>query len=225
MNELFDRYHAVQAKIHDACKVAGRNIEDVTLVAVSKFHPIGAIAAVASYGQKDFGENYIQEALAKIAQLPQLNWHAIGNIQSKKAKDIVGKFQLLHALSSHSLCEELAKRMSPHEKQDVLIQVNIGHEDQKSGILPENMLEYTQKIKAYANIQISGFMCIPPFNDDACATRPYFTKMRQLRDHIEKELDIVLPHLSMGMSGDFTEAICEGATIIRVGTDIFGQRT
>ncbi len=224
MSQLFENYHRVKKNISLACQKAQRDENHVKLIAVSKFHPIESIVEVASYGQKDFGENYIQEALEKITVRPDLTWHAIGPIQSKKTKDIVGKFSLIHTLATPSFLQELIKRVPQDSVQELLLQVNIGREEQKSGLLPEDCLDFMRQILPLQHLKVVGLMCLPPFNDDAEVTRPYFRQMRELRDSLVKELDTHLPHLSMGMSGDFQVAIEEGATIIRVGTDIFGQR-
>ncbi len=224
VSDLLERYTKVCEEIRIACKANTLDENSVSLIAVSKFHPIESIEKIASYGQKDFGENYIQEALAKIEQMPNLNWHAIGPIQSKKTKDIVGKFTLLHTLATESFQKELEKRVPSDAPQEVLLQINIGKEDQKAGILPEQALPFLEKTLLAKNIRVTGLMCLPPLHEDPEVTRPYFIQMRQLRDNLEKELRIKLPQLSMGMSGDFKVAIAEGATIIRVGTDIFGSR-
>lgn len=224
MSDLFERYHKVREQITLACKVAAKDESTIRLIAVSKFHPIESIREIASYGQKDFGENYIQEALEKIEEMPTLNWHAIGPIQSKKTKDIIGKFTLLHTLATKSFQQELEKRVPHDTPQEVLLQINIGKEEQKAGLLPDEALEFLKNILPAKNIIVTGLMCLPPYHENPEITRPYFIQMRQLRDNLENELRIKLPELSMGMSGDFNVAIEEGATIIRVGTDIFGTR-
>lgn len=225
MSELAERYCKVKERIHKACQKAGRSEDSVKLVAVSKFHPIEAVIEVAELGQKEFGENYIQEALEKIAVRPDLNWHAIGPIQSKKAKEIVGKFCLIESLATDSLLAELAKRTKNEASaQEVLLQVNIGREEQKSGLMPEDLLPFAKKVLEIPTLKLSGLMCLPPLDDNPENTRPYFVELRKLKEKLEKELGLDLPHLSMGMSADFPVAIEEGATIIRVGTDIFGAR-
>ncbi len=225
MSELAERYFKVKERVHEACKKAGRKEKEVTLVAVSKFHPIEAIMEVAELGQKEFGENYIQEALEKIALRPDLKWHAIGPVQSKKTKEIIGKFSLIESLASDSLLKELEKRtQNSNQRQDVLLQVNIGREGQKSGLLAEEVLPFAQKVLQIPALKLCGLMCLPPLDDNPEHTRPYFIQLRELKEKIEKELNMTLPHLSMGMSADFPVAIEEGATIIRVGTDIFGPR-
>lgn len=225
MSELSERYFKVKSRISEACKKAGREEQSVKLVAVSKFHPIEAIIEVAELGQKEFGENYIQEALEKIAVRPDLNWHAIGPIQHKKTKDIIGKFSLIESLATDSFLQELSKRTkNANCTQDVLLQVNIGREEQKSGLLPEDLIPFAQKVLAVPTLKLCGLMCLPPLDENPEHTRPYFIQLRELKEKLEKELGIKLPHLSMGMSADFPAAIEEGATIVRVGTDIFGPR-
>lgn len=225
MSELAERYLKVKERVYEACQKAGRKEEEVTLVAVSKFHSIEAIAEVAELGQKEFGENYIQEALEKIALRPDLKWHAIGPIQSKKTKEIIGKFSLIESLASESLLKEFEKRtQNDSKRQDVLLQVNIGREEQKSGLLAEEVLPFAQKLLEIPALKLCGLMCLPPLDNNPEHTRPYFIQLRELKEKVEKELNMTLPHLSMGMSADFPVAIEEGATIIRVGTDIFGPR-
>lgn len=225
MSELSERYLKVKERVREACKKAGRDEQSVKLVAVSKFHPIDAIIEVAGLGQKEFGENYIQEALEKIAVRPDLNWHAIGPIQHKKTKDIIGKFSLIESLATDSFLQELEKRTkNANCTQDVLLQVNIGREEQKSGLLPEDLIPFAQKVLAVPSLKLCGLMCLPPLDENPEHTRPYFIQLRELKEKLEKELGVRLPHLSMGMSADFPIAIEEGATIIRVGTDIFGPR-
>lgn len=229
MSELLDRYESVLLKIKEACHQHGREEKDVQLIAVSKLHSIDAIIEVASFGQKHFGENYVQEALEKISLRPDLTWHAIGPIQSKKAKDIVGKFKIIQSLSTDSLASSLSKRLLAdqvleNQTQDILIQVNIGKEAQKSGVMPEDLISFACMLTKYPQLNICGLMCLPPFDIEPEKTRQYFEQMRILREKLECELGQSLPHLSMGMSGDFPSAIAEGASMIRIGTDIFGTR-
>lgn len=224
MSELSDRYYSVCHTIDEACKNASRNRSEVTLVAVSKLHPIESIKEIAACGQKDFGENYIQEALKKIEEMPDLNWHVIGPIQSKKTKEIINKFDIIHTLASDSLLAELAKRIPENTTQKVLLQINLAREEQKSGLLIEDIPPFMEKALQVKQIDIAGLMCMPPFDIPAETTRAYFAQMRKLKEKMETYYGINLPHLSMGMSHDFEDAIKEGATIIRVGTDIFGVR-
>lgn len=225
MSELAERYNNVKERIRIACQNAGRSEDSVTLVAVSKFHSIDDIIEVANLGQKEFGENYVQEALEKIAIRPDLKWHAIGPIQSKKTKEIIGKFTLIESLATDSFLAELEKRTkNSNQIQEVLLQVNIGREEQKSGLLPEDVIDFAKKVLLVPTLKLVGLMCIPPLDLEPEHTRPFFKELREIKENLEKELSISLPHLSMGMSADFPIAIEEGATIIRVGTDIFGPR-
>ena len=225
MSELAERYNNVKERIRIACQNAGRSEDSVTLVAVSKFHSIDDIIEVANLGQKEFGENYVQEALEKIAIRPDLKWHAIGPIQSKKTKEIIGKFTLIESLATDSFFAELEKRTkNSNQIQEVLLQVNIGREEQKSGLLPEDVIDFAKKVLLVPTLKLVGLMCIPPLDLEPEHTRPFFKELREIKENLEKELSISLPHLSMGMSADFPIAIEEGATIIRVGTDIFGPR-
>lgn len=219
----------------EAERMSGRNPGEVQLVAVSKFHPAAAIAALARFGQRDFGENYMQEARAKQVELARLslNWHAIGPIQTNKAKDAAGHFALIHTLASLGLAKALARRLPEGTRQDVLIQVNIGEEPQKSGVNPAELFVFVEALLKSGLVQedantpglcVRGLMCLPPHCGEAEAARPYFVRLRTLRDALCQRFGLALPELSMGMSGDYVQAIEEGATIIRVGTEIFGPR-
>lgn len=230
---LAARYATVCRRLQEAVRKAGRDRDEVTLVAVSKYHPAEAVAAVAALGQRDFGENYVQEALQKQAALAGagLRWHCIGHVQSKKAKDVAGRFTLIHTVDTLKLAQNLHKNMCRPEDdgacvtpQDVLLQVNIGDEAQKSGVSGDDVARLAEGVMGLQGLRLCGLMCLPPFFDDGEAARPFFAALRRQRDDLENRLGITLPHLSMGMSGDFEQAVEEGATIVRVGTDIFGPR-
>ncbi len=232
---LRERWMRVLHGKAEAERLSGRKPEEVRLVAVSKFHPAWAIATLASFGQRDFGENYIQEARAKQAELAHLslNWHAIGHIQTNKARDAAGHFVLIHTLASLELAKALARRLLEGARQYVLIQVNIGEEPQKSGVNPGDLIGFVEALlegglvqedENKAGLCIRGLMCLPPHCGEAEAARPYFVRLRELRDGLCQRFGLILPELSMGMSGDYAQAIEEGATIIRVGTEIFGSR-
>lgn len=247
--QLVERFENVHRRLADAARNAGRLVEDITLVAVSKFHPANSIATIAQVGHMQFGENYVQEALRKQEELRALGlqWHFIGHIQTNKAKDVAGRFALIHTVDSLRLAQSLQKGMqrtlsasctcsenhgadSAHSasgsapKQDILLQVNIGDEPQKSGIAPADVASLAEAVQELSFLRLCGLMCLPPFFDDGEAARPYFARMQRLKEDLEQRLGYALPYLSMGMSGDFVQAIEEGATIIRVGTDIFGSR-
>ncbi|MDL2313425.1 YggS family pyridoxal phosphate-dependent enzyme [Desulfovibrio sp. OttesenSCG-928-C14] len=214
----------------------------------------GLIAGGRVAGPVIFAENYLQEALEKreavaallaaqgpdpagAAQGPQVaaiqapEWHFTGHLQSRKAKGFAGAFALLHTLDSLSLARNLQKEFeknlasgSPARPQPVLLQVNIGREEQKSGLNPEELVSFISELKEFTGLEIKGLMCLPPYFAEGEKSRPYFRELRQLRDRARRESGLDLPELSMGMSHDFEVAIEEGATLVRVGTDIFGER-
>lgn len=227
---LEERLGFVRDRLAAAARRAGRRPEDVTLVAVSKFHPVEAIQTAFACGQRAFGENYVQEALAKQAAFPQLTeqggeWHCIGHVQTNKAKDVAGRFALVHTVDSLKFAETLARRLPGGMKpQGVLIQVNMGDEIQKSGVPETALSELVEGVLNLPALELRGLMCLPPFFDDGEAARPFFARLRVLRDAMSRRFGVPLPELSMGMSGDFIQAIEEGATIVRIGTDIFGPR-
>lgn len=233
MSELEERWRRVLEGKAEAEKAAGREAGSVRLLAISKFQPAEAIAELFRLGQLDFGENYMQEARAKQAELAGLaiRWHATGPVQTNKAKDVAGHFHLLHTLGSEALARALVRRLPEGAVQDVLIQVNIGEEPQKSGVAPAELPAFVETLLAGglvgengSGLRLRGLMCLPPNCGEGELARPYFEKTRLLRDELEQRFGLALPELSMGMSGDYRQAIEEGATIIRVGTDIFGER-
>ncbi len=226
-SELADRAAKVREDLAEAAQRAGRKAEDVTLVAVSKLHPASSIRELAEWGQVDFGENYVQEAVAKQEELADLDvkWHFIGGLQSNKAKFVGGKFGLVHSVDSRKLAQALHKKASElGVVQDILLQVNIAGEVQKSGITVENLHLLADEVMEMENVRLVGLMTMPPFFDEPERARPIFARLRELRETLEKQLGESLPHLSMGMTGDFVPAVEEGATLVRIGTRIFGQR-
>jgi len=228
--ELSKRLADVKRRMAAACVRSGRAPESVRLVAVSKFHPASDVAALAAAGQRDFGESYAQEALAKQDALvdQDILWHFIGGLQTKKARQVVGRFALIHSLDSEKLARELAKRAREERiLQPVLIEVNMG-EEQKAGVEESDLIslaELAVSLKVQGcGLDLRGLMCLPPVFDDPEEARPAFAYLRELRDDLAGRLGVSLPELSMGMTGDFEAAIEEGATIVRVGTSIFGPR-
>lgn len=222
------RLAAVEAKIAAVCERAGRRRDSVRLLAVSKFHPGQAVAELARAGQQDFGESYVQEAQAKRNELaaawPDLRWHMIGHVQSRKAAAVAGAYHLIHSLDSVRLADALEKHLA-NSRQGVLIEVNIAEEPQKTGVTPDMLPGLGRHVsQACPHLKLAGLMCLPPVFDDGEAARPYFARLRRLRDGLEQTLGQELPELSMGMSGDYETAIEEGATIVRVGTALFGPR-
>jgi pyridoxal phosphate enzyme (YggS family) len=223
---LAERLHAVRDRMARAARAAGRDPEDVRLVAVSKMHPARAVAALATAGQRDFGESYVQEARSKQAELAHLalNWHYIGHMQTNKAKNAAGRFSCIHSLDSLKLAQELRRHVPASRRQRVLIQVNVGGEAQKSGVAPGELPVLAEQVALMPELELAGLMCLPPFFDNGALARPYFALLRELCEHLRVRLGSSLPELSMGMSGDFAEAIAEGATLVRIGTDLFGSR-
>ena len=229
---LAGRLFEVRERVAQACRANGRRPEDVLLVAVSKFHPASDIAAVAAAGQKDFGENYVQEALEKRAELANdpaaanLRWHMIGHVQTRKAALVAGAFVLIHTLDSVKLADALERRLAvTGALQPVLMEINIGAEPQKAGVMPEEAEALgAHVLAACPHLELRGLMCLPPVFDAGEAARPYFARLRRLGEDLRSRLGIAMPELSMGMSGDFAAAVAEGATIVRIGTDIFGPR-
>jgi pyridoxal phosphate enzyme (YggS family) len=229
---LLQRYRNLQERLEAACARAGRPRVDVTLVAVSKLHPAADIAALARIGQADFGENYVQEALQKQADLAadpacgSVRWHMIGHVQHRKAAQVAGAFHLLHSLDSRRLAEALERRLAAQQqRQAVLIEVNLAAETQKSGLGAEDLPALADYVcEGCPHLELRGLMCLPPVFDAGDAARPHFARLRDLRDALSLRLGLPLPELSMGMSGDFAGAVAEGATLVRIGTDIFGPR-
>lgn len=238
-SKLIERFQRVCDRMQQAVASSGRAPDDVRLMAVSKIHPATAVAELATYWDSVrhdfftplFGENYAQEALAKQEEVTGLlpasivpEWHYIGTIQSRKAKDVAGRFALIHSVDSLRLAEKIGAAIDDGAVQRILVQVNVGREEQKSGVMPEDLNELLLAADQLPGIAVEGLMCLPPFFDEGEKSRPFFIGLRQLQEKARQETGLALPHLSMGMSHDMEVAIEEGATIIRVGTDIFGPR-
>lgn len=222
-----DRLDRVRERIARACARAGRDPADVTLVAVSKFHPPGAVAALHALGQDIFGESYVQEALPKMEALARtgVRWHFIGRLQKNKAKFAVGRFELIHTVDSLDLARTLQKRAAEAGVvQPVLIQVNVDDEPQKAGVPVSGALDLAGAVCGMAALDLRGLMVLPRLFDAPEAARPAFAALRALRDDLAAGLSRPLPVLSMGMSGDLEPAVEEGATHVRIGTDLFGPR-
>lgn len=219
----------VESRVQAACRRAGRPREDVLLIAVSKTKPVELIREIMETGTKDFGENKVQEMCNKIEEIKEpLNWHLIGHLQRNKVKYIVDKACLIHSVDSIRLAEEIQKEAVKKgvQKVPVLIEVNMAQEESKDGISASETEELVREIAKLPNLQIRGLMTIAPFVDDPEENRVHFQAMRRLRDQL-KAMNIPgveMEELSMGMTNDFEVAIEEGATMIRVGTAIFGER-
>lgn len=219
----------VLERIHQACRRSNRNPESVTLIAVSKLQPVSAIQSLISEEQYIFGENYVQELLSKTPQLPaEVQWHMIGPVQKNKVKYLPGQVQCIHTLDSLALAQEIDRRWSGRDLPPctVLVQINISGEKSKSGIAPEELMALLVQASQLPHLNICGLMTIPPFGDSPEESRPYFRALRELRDVINRAAipGVRLHELSMGMSDDFEVAIEEGATMIRVGSALFGAR-
>jgi PLP dependent protein len=223
---LAENLDSIQQRIRAACGRAGREEGSVLLLAVSKTHPAEAIQAVVDCGQVFFGESKVQEAKAKIPLCPsKAHWHFIGHLQSNKVRDAVELFETIQSVDSLNLAKEISKRCEQASKtMPILLEVNVAGEASKFGYPPEVLLRELKEINALPKIEVHGLMAIPPYAVDAERSRAYFRRLRELKSEAEQILGAPLPHLSMGMSGDFEIAIEEGSTIVRVGTALFGER-
>jgi pyridoxal phosphate enzyme (YggS family) len=221
--EAAKRLAIVRREIDEAAKAARRPHEEVALVAVSKTFPAEDVGAFLGAGQKDFGESYVQEAREKIPKVADgAVWHFIGHLQANKAKHAAPLFSTLHSLESLSLAAELERRLADLGRtMKVYIEVNVAGEDQKSGLAPAELPAFLDNIAKYQALAPIGLMTMPPYDPDPEASRPHFAALRELRDKVCP----ALKGLSMGMSGDFQVAISEGATVVRVGTALFGRRS
>lgn len=205
--------------IEEACRTCHRDASEVSLIAVSKLHPVKKIIQAIRSGQKKFGENYVQEFNGKYDQIPNIQWHFIGSLQSKKIKDLVGKTELIHSVDRVKIIQEINKRAS--EKcliQKILVQLNLAKEDSKSGVYEKDLSEFMNTLNSFPNVRCVGFMIMPPLYADVEQVRPLYKQAKFLLRKYK------LQELSMGTSYDYKVAIEEGATMIRVGTDIFGSR-
>jgi PLP dependent protein len=221
-----ERLARVHERIESACAACGRDPAAVTLVAVSKLHDASEVMALAACGQRLFGESYIQEAGPKIEACPaDYEWHFIGHLQRNKVKFAVGRFSLIHTVDNAELARSLQNKNAEQGlTQAVCLQVNVCGEAQKSGVAPEALAALAETVAGLPNLRLAGLMVIPPVFDDPDGARPAFARLRVLRDDLAARLSQPLPVLSMGMSGDLEAAILEGATHVRVGTDLFGAR-
>ena len=225
---LLDNLKDVEERIQAACDRSGRKREDVLLVAVSKTKPVEMIEEVMTAGIVDFGENKPQELRDKYEVLPQnLRFHMIGHLQTNKIKYVIDRVVLIHSIDSIHLAEAVNAEAKKHNRiMPVLVEVNVAQEESKSGFLVEKTENAIREIAKLSNIRVEGLMTIAPFVENAEENRQYFVKLRKLSvDIAAKNIDnVTMHHLSMGMTGDYEVAIEEGATMVRVGTGIFGER-
>jgi len=217
---------AVQQRIAAAARAAGRDPGSVTLIGVSKTQPVAAVREAIAAGLHDLGENYVQEAVAKLEEIadPGVSWHLIGPLQSNKTREVAARFQWVHTVDREKIASRLSEQR-PHYAPplQVCLQVHLGGEDTKSGVAPEAVGALAGQVAALPRLRLRGLMCIPPVEEDAARQRHWFAELRRLRDGLNARghaLDV----LSMGMSADYELAIAEGATHVRIGTAIFGPR-
>jgi hypothetical protein len=224
--DLPENLKAIQQRIGAACARAGRAPESVTLVAVTKGQPPEAVAEAAQLGLTLFGENKVQEAKAKIPLCPgRLHWHLVGHLQTNKCRDAVELFEMIQGVDSFHLAQEINKRAEQAARtMPILLEVNAAGEASKFGYSPERLLSEFSQINALPRLEIHGLMSVPPWTPNPEKARPLFRQLRQLKDQCEQLLGAPLPTLSMGMTGDFEVAIEEGATMVRIGTALFGPR-
>lgn len=218
----------VEENIKKACERAGRKREDVTLIAVSKTKPVSDIREAMACGITVFGENKVQEIRDKAAEITEpLSWHMIGHLQANKVKYLPGVACMIHSVDNRKLADEIEKQAAKHDLvMDVLVEVNMAHEDTKFGLSPDEAIDFVKEISTLPHINIRGFMTIAPYTENPESNRVYFKGLRELKDQVNSMSipNVHMDTLSMGMTGDYEVAIEEGATFVRVGTGIFGER-
>jgi pyridoxal phosphate enzyme (YggS family) len=227
--QIRDAILQVQGRIADAARTSGRKSEEITLIGVSKTQPAEAIRAAYEAGLRHFGENRVQEWEGKRAALGDLQatWHLVGHLQSNKAARAAGLFHSVDSLDDFALAQRLDRARDGQgeaQKLRVLLEVRVEQEESKSGVKVEEAPALAEKVITLSHLELAGLLCIPPFLEDAEKLRPYFGRLRELRDSLARKIGRQLPVLSMGMSHDFEVAVEEGATEVRVGTAIFGSR-
>ena len=225
MSDIVQGLERVRARLAAALNEAGRAPDSARLIAVSKFQPASAIRSAYAAGQRDFGENYVQELAQKaveLADLSELRWHMIGHLQRNKARSVAPLVAMIHTVHSVELAHELDKRATGEPRLSVLVEVNVGGEAQKGGCAPGALADVLKALQSTQRLRLAGLMCVPPHTEDPSGSRLYFEELARLRDaHGGAER---LPELSMGMTADLEYAVAAGATMVRVGTAIFGER-
>ncbi|HEX4641762.1 MAG TPA: YggS family pyridoxal phosphate-dependent enzyme, partial [Chthoniobacterales bacterium] len=227
MAAISEKLERVRNQIAEAARKSGRSIDDIELVAISKTHEAEKVRAAFDAGQRLFGESRVQEARAKIPLLPSAaRWHFVGRLQRNKIRHALPLFELFHSVDSVELARDM-NRIADEEglHPRVLLEVNVAGEGSKIGFAPETLRAKMEELLELPRLTIEGVMTIPPLAPEAAAARRYFVGLRELRDQLAAEFKTSLPHLSMGMTGDFAVAVEEGATLVRVGTAIFGDRS
>jgi hypothetical protein len=213
-------------QIADAAAKTGRAVNEIELVAITKKHPAEKVREAVEAGHTLFGESRVQEARAKIPELPSnLRWHFVGHLQKNKIRHALPLFELFHGVDSLALAQEMDRIAAEEgEHPRLLLEVNVAGEGSKFGFKAETLRAEIGSLLALPRLSIEGLMCIPPLTEEAEASRKFFVQLRELRNSLEREFDVKFPHLSMGMTQDFWIAVEEGATLVRVGTAIFGER-
>jgi len=227
VTSVAENLECVREQIARAMAKANRKADDVELVAISKTHDAAKVREAVEAGQTLFGESRVQEARVKIPELPSnLRWHFVGHLQKNKIRHALPLFELIHSVDSLALAQDInriAEEDGLHPR--VLLEVNVAGEGSKFGFTPEKLREDLENLLALPRLSILGLMTIPPIADEAEASRKYFVQLRELRDRLQTEFHVDLAQLSMGMTQDFPIAVEEGATLVRVGTAIFGERS
>lgn len=225
---LKENYDIVSQKVEKACQRVGRKKEEVTIIAVSKTKPLSDVVELSKYGVMDFGENKVQELCSKYEEIEHpVRWHLIGHLQTNKVKYIVDKVELIHSVDSLKLAAQISKEAVKKDVTvNVLIQVNVAEEETKFGLETQDVMKLVQEAAKLPNIRIQGLMTIAPFVEDPEENREYFQQLKQLFVDIDKKNidNVTMKILSMGMTNDYEVAVEEGATMVRVGTGIFGAR-
>jgi len=227
MSSIAENLERVREQIASAAASSGRSADDVELVAITKTHPVEKVHEAVEAGQTLFGESRVQEARAKIPELSSnIRWHFVGHLQKNKVRHALPLFEMIHSVDSLALAQDM-NRIAEEEGlyPRVLLEVNVAGEGSKFGFAPHDLREQMEALLGLSRLSIEGLMCIPPLAGESEDSRKSFVQVRELRDSLEKEFNMKLPQLSMGMTQDFLIGIDEGATLVRVGTAIFGERT
>ncbi|MDD4844527.1 MAG: YggS family pyridoxal phosphate-dependent enzyme [Anaerotignum sp.] len=228
MSRIAENIKVLEAKVAAAAERSGRKREDILLLAVTKTQPVEGIRQAVACGLSSLGENKVQEIMDKYEPMGEgVHWHLIGHLQSNKVKYIIDKVDMIHSVESLKLAEEIEKRGAAKDiVMDILVEVNIADEESKDGITPQNTEAFIRELAKMAHLRVRGLMAVAPFVENSEDNREYFRQMKELQVDINaKKIDnVVMDVLSMGMTGDYEVAIEEGATIVRVGTGIFGER-
>ncbi len=228
MSGLAERLDEVRRRVAKAAVAAARDPSLITLIAVGKTFPAEIVGEAVVAGAADLGENRVQEAVAKRPLVPPARWHLIGPLQRNKVKAAIDTFDVIHTLDRPELVDRLQTLLlhqhRPGHRMEVLLEINVGCEPQKAGALPDEAEDLLRHALTCDRLAVRGLMAIPPWSEDPEASRPYFCALRELRDDLQRVVQVSLPDLSMGMSHDFEIAVAEGATMVRVGTAIFGRR-